>query len=69
MHLTVTRLAALLFCGTTLPSLASETSYVNQFRISPTRRPTTSRSVRRAPSSRLRQWCPDWQPTPTTAAG
>jgi len=32
MHLTVTRLAALLFCGTTLPSLASEISYVNQFR-------------------------------------
>lgn len=32
MHVTVKQLAALLFCGATLPSLASEISYVNQFR-------------------------------------
>lgn len=32
MHVTVKRLAVLLFCGATLPSLASEISYVNQFR-------------------------------------
>ena len=32
MHVTVKRLAALLLCGAALPSLASENSYVNQFR-------------------------------------
>ena len=32
MHVTVIRLAALLLCGAALPSLASEISYVNQFR-------------------------------------
>ena len=32
MHVTVKRLAALLLCGAALPSLASEISYLNQFR-------------------------------------